>query len=227
MTNKEIVQTYIPIAKFIAAICGPRYEVALHCLDDLDHSIVAIENGYISGRKVGDGLRNYALETIFNDEYVKGDFIANVRGKSINNRHMKYSNLFIKDHNGNIIGFLAVNADITELEQILEFANTELSFHSGLDGIVHFPMTASAAQMIDTVISEIVHQMGHNDVLKLKKEEKLHVISALNAQSLFLTKGSVSIVAKHLGISEPTVYRYLKEVKKESLQIKSQAPNRT
>ena len=63
--NRKTVEAYIPMVKFIAAVCGPRCEVALHDLDDVDHSIVAIENGHITGRKVGDGLVDFALGSVF------------------------------------------------------------------------------------------------------------------------------------------------------------------
>ena len=62
--NRKKVEAYIPIVKYIAAICGPRCEVALHYLDDINHSIIAIENGYITGRKVGDGLVDLALGSV-------------------------------------------------------------------------------------------------------------------------------------------------------------------
>ena len=49
--NRKTIEAYIPMVKFIAAVCGPRCEVALHDLDDINHSIVAIENGHITGRR--------------------------------------------------------------------------------------------------------------------------------------------------------------------------------
>lgn len=37
--NRKTIESYIPMVKFIAAVCGPRCEVALHDLDDINHSI--------------------------------------------------------------------------------------------------------------------------------------------------------------------------------------------
>ena len=51
MRDRELLESYIPMVRFIAAICGPRCEVVLHDLKDIEHSIIAIENGHISGRR--------------------------------------------------------------------------------------------------------------------------------------------------------------------------------
>ena len=51
------------IARGIAAQFGPNCEVVVHDLSQHpDHTIVAIENGHVSGRKVGDGASNVVLE---------------------------------------------------------------------------------------------------------------------------------------------------------------------
>ena len=80
--NRKTIESYIPMVKFIAAVCGPRCEVALHDLDDINHSIVAIENGHITGRKVGDGLVDFALASVFDKSNKDKAFIANIYGKT-------------------------------------------------------------------------------------------------------------------------------------------------
>jgi len=48
---------YFRLAKAIAQQFGPNCEVVVHDLEsnDPESSIVAIENGHVSGRQVGDG----------------------------------------------------------------------------------------------------------------------------------------------------------------------------
>lgn len=47
--------TLIQLARGIAAQFGPNCEVVVYDLteNDVEHSIVAIENGHVTGRKVG------------------------------------------------------------------------------------------------------------------------------------------------------------------------------
>ena len=56
--DASMIQFLFRLAKALSAQFGPNCEVVIHDLqsNDPDSSIVAIENGHVSGRKVGDGL---------------------------------------------------------------------------------------------------------------------------------------------------------------------------
>ena len=58
------------IAKGIASQFGPNCEVVVHEISEKSaySSIVAIENGHVSGRKVGDGPSHVVLEQIGHDD---------------------------------------------------------------------------------------------------------------------------------------------------------------
>ena len=43
-TEKEILETYKVLAKGLADYLGEGYEIILHNLEDLDHSVIAIFN---------------------------------------------------------------------------------------------------------------------------------------------------------------------------------------
>ena len=77
MTNRELIESYIPFAKFLSAVCGPTCEVVLHDLSDIEHSIIYIENS-ITDRKVGDGLINFTFAASFERENAKETFSANL-----------------------------------------------------------------------------------------------------------------------------------------------------
>ena len=48
------MQTLLPVVRGLAEMFGPDCEVVLHDVGRLPHSIVAIENGTVTGRTVGD-----------------------------------------------------------------------------------------------------------------------------------------------------------------------------
>ena len=54
--DRGILKTYIPLVKGISLVSGPNCEVSLHSLEDMEHSVIAIENGFITGRKIGSGM---------------------------------------------------------------------------------------------------------------------------------------------------------------------------
>ncbi|HPE37244.1 MAG TPA: PAS domain-containing protein, partial [Spirochaetales bacterium] len=46
-----LLKAFLPLVKGLSIALGPDCEVVLHDVSDPAHSIVAIENGSISGRK--------------------------------------------------------------------------------------------------------------------------------------------------------------------------------
>lgn len=63
--EKESQRLLESVRKLIAAQFGPDCEVVLHDWSkEYESTIVAIENGHVSGRKVGDGGSNLGLEVM-------------------------------------------------------------------------------------------------------------------------------------------------------------------
>ena len=68
--DASMVQFLFRLAKALSAQFGPNCEVVIHDLqsNDPNSSIVAIENGHVSGRKVGDGPSHVVLEALNSDD---------------------------------------------------------------------------------------------------------------------------------------------------------------
>ena len=63
--EKESQRLLESVMKLIAAQFGPDCEVVLHDWSkEYESTIVAIENGHVSGRKVGDGGSNLGLAAL-------------------------------------------------------------------------------------------------------------------------------------------------------------------
>lgn len=218
ITDREIVESYIPIARFIASICGPSCEVAVHYLAEIDHSIIAIENGYLTGRRVGDTLMDFDVHHIFEPERLRQPFITNYTGKrSVGNRVFRFSTFYIRNDKEEIIGLLNVNADISHLLTMQEILSKELLLGDAApapgETMAPQALLVSADSMIDSTLEEAMTHYGLSDLRALNKAEKEQVISYLCEHNTFVLKGAVSLVAKRLGISEPTTYRYLQHLR--------------
>lgn len=222
MTDREIIEKYIPLVKFIAAVLGPRGEVVLHDLEDIDHSIVAIENGQISGRKVGEGLMDFALNQTFNQEALAQPFISNLCGaKTEDGRSLLFSTYYIRNEENELIGFLGVNYDITDLERLKSFVESELSRavwsengHIG-NRNVNSNQLLSAHEVAEIALTDAVQALRLDDKLvgNFTKNDRVRIITHLNKSNLFELKGMIRIVAQGLEVSVPTVYRLLREVR--------------
>lgn len=199
-------------------MCGPSCEVAVHYLAEIDHSIIAIENGYLTGREVGDTLMDFDLQHIFEPERLRQPFITNYTSKrSVNNRNFRFSTFYIRNNKEEIIGLLNVNIDISDLLAVRDTISRQLL----MDGVSSLPNETPAPQalvvstdsLIDSTFEEAMKRYGYTDVQLLEKTDKLKIVSYLREHNTFVLKGAVSIVAKKLGISEPTTYRYLQHLR--------------
>lgn len=223
-----LVKAYLPLVKFIAAVCGENCEVVLHDLTDMEHSVVAGENLHITGRKIGDSITNFALKIIFNDEYKNDSFIANYKATNFDgSRVFKSSTFYIRDEEQRIVGLLCTNYDVTfELEMkkhidtITMFTSLQSKGRPKQDEAAEKDFFAEAGvekflsskeetlnDIIETTLSEFSVPVN-----RMMMEEKKEVVRCLRDKGTFNLKSAVSFVAEKLQVSEPTVYRYLKEI---------------
>src|SRR5699024_11789837 len=86
------------IAKGIAAQCGSNCEVVIHELSDQSayHSIVAIENGHVTGRKIGDGPSHVVLEQLGKPRDDTPDELCYLT-RTPDGKILKSSSMYIRD----------------------------------------------------------------------------------------------------------------------------------
>lgn len=104
---------------------GNRCELILHDLTrDYAHTVVDIRNGHITGRKIGDCGSNLGLEVLRGE--VKDGDRYNYVVHTPDGKILRSSTMFLYDDDGNVIGSLCINLDITQtvaLEGILHQYN--------------------------------------------------------------------------------------------------------
>lgn len=223
-SNRHILESYFPIASFIASIVGPKCEVVIHDIAELEHSIIHIENSYISGRKIGDGSTDLVLKLIQDKRYKESNYIANYPAKGPNGQTYRSSTYYIKDEQDQLIGLMCLNIDITHLEVAASWIQDLL--HGGQLSSVS-PLAQSAPEKakqeseylqgnVDEILTHIINSAVSQLQLppeRLSSNEKIEFVKQLNEQGVFLLKGGVMQVAKVLNVSEPTIYRYLQKIK--------------
>ncbi len=208
------LSAFIPFVKGISETFGSNCEVVLHDLTDLQHSIIAIENGHVTGRNIGSPMTEASLKLYVNDK-VDEDNI-NYTGKSADGRVLKSSTMFIKDEKGKVLGCLCINFDITELVGVQRVMN-ELMKVSGTN--VGEKLSDSGDEVINivsSVLKDIVNDTIQNNgkpIIYLSKEEKVGIVEILDQKGAFLIKGAIDYVAEVLCVSRYTIYNYLDEIR--------------
>ncbi|MGM9987392.1 MAG: transcriptional regulator [Bacillaceae bacterium] len=215
MDGNSLVRSYIPMAKFIAQIMGNQCEVVLHDLTNPEHSIIAIENNYISGRKVGDAPTNLVLKIWKKKSYLDKEFLANYKAIGRDNKVFRSSSFFIKDETGELKGMLCINVDIDHYVRLKERLESLMEFTTDLDEPeenVSETLNGNLEDVLSTLITQAIQK--HNVAAeRMSTTEKIEVVRDLYEQGAFMIKGGVSAVAKRLHSSEPTIYRYLNNIK--------------
>lgn len=216
MTEAE-EKNFKKIAKGIAMQFGKNCEVVLHDYSQpYDRSIIAIENGHVSGRKVGDCGTNLGLEilrgvTENNDQY---NYVTQVK----NGRILRSSSIYLRDENDVAIGALCINFDITDLivsKNLLE----DLTFQNdALSKSEYKPqefITNDINTLLNSMIEKSVEVVGV-PVQKMTKEDKVQALAYLDSHGAFLIKKAGEKIAKFFEISKFTLYNYLEESRGES-----------
>ena len=88
----ELLKPYVPIVDFLADYLGEHTEVVLHDFSYLEHSIVKIRNGHISGRRENDPCTDFVLRKLKNPP-TDGDYDASYIGRDCHGSPLKSSTL--------------------------------------------------------------------------------------------------------------------------------------
>lgn len=75
----DLLYSYKTTVKFLGSVLGPDYEVVLQDLSNKNHSVIAIENGHISGRTIGSPLTSAVFQMLSSKVYEENDFIAIIK----------------------------------------------------------------------------------------------------------------------------------------------------
>lgn len=208
--NASVLQFLLRLAKALAAQFGPNCEVVIHDLlsNDPDSSIVAIENGHITGRKVGDGPSRVVQEALNGD--TAEDRLCYLT-KTRDGKTLKSSTVFLRDDDGKPIGILAINYDITLLLAMENTLHQFTATGSGEEESITVT-TTHVSDLLEELIEQSVRRVG-KPVDLMTKEEKVEAIKFLNDTGAFLITKSGNRVCKYFGISKYTLYSYLEEAK--------------
>ena len=195
------------IAAGIAAQFGSNCEVVVHDVSgkNMEHSIVHIENGHVSGRKVGDGGSHVVVEQMIQQDAQPEDYLGYLT-KSPNGKVLKSSTMYIRNSRGKVVALLSINFDISALSMVDSAVR---------DLIMPRDQTQTEPEKIVNVndlLEELIQQsvaLVGRPVAMMNKEDKVRAIQFLDQNGAFLVTKSGDKIAKYFGISKYTLYSYI------------------
>ncbi|WP_122642036.1 helix-turn-helix transcriptional regulator [Luxibacter massiliensis] len=200
------------IAHGLAVQFGSSCEIVIHDLKklELESSIVYIENGHVSNRKLGDGPSSVVFETLNSDASKVQDRLSYLT-KTEDGRILKSSTMFIREEDNHISYIFSLNYDITALltveSAISSLIRTEPKKEEGQNTQPQ-TITHNVNELLDTLIEQALSLVG-KPVALMNKDDKVTVVQYLNNAGAFLITKSGDKVASLLGISKFTLYSYM------------------
>lgn len=205
-----------PIMRAIAAAVGPSCEVVLHDLSsrsvDLEHTIAAIVNGTVTGRRVGGPSSNFGFDVLADDGTDHDAF--GYRGITHDGRELRSSSIYFRNPAGRIIAALCINYDVSAFRTIkamLDSLEPEV-----LDAGQDSPDEINGPDLnavVDDMITRSIAQTGR-PAAALSRDERVRIVKLLDERGVTgVTNGMVRI-AQRLNVSRSTAYQYLDEARR-------------
>jgi predicted transcriptional regulator YheO len=198
------------IAHGVAAHFGNACEVVIHDLrkEDIESSIVYIENGHVSSRKLGDGPSEIVLQTLNRDPSSLKDRLSYLT-RTDDGRILKSSTIYIRGKDNTIDYILALNYDITGLLTVDNALKSLISTaEMSMEDRQPRKITHNVNELLDTLIENSVALVG-KPVALMSKDDKITAIQYLNDAGAFLITKSGDKVSNYFGISKFTLYSYM------------------
>ena len=207
MLNEQLKTTLCALAHGIALHYGKSCEVAVHDLtveNAADSSIIYIENGEVTGRKVGDGASAVVLEELSQAEQNREDRIGYFT-KTSDGKVLKSTTVYIRDEKGRATAIFSINHDITALS-VAAASLTELT--APATACEPERITPHVGELLDELLWKSTELIG-KPVSLMNKDDKQRAIRYLNSKGALLITKSGDKIAKYFGISKFTLYSYL------------------
>lgn len=206
----DLVPLLRPTMAAIAAAVGPHCEVVLHDVSgqEVEHTIAAIENGHVTGRAIGGPSTNLGLEFLRradgHDEY-------GYRARTRDGRELHCSSVYFHNTEGQLIGILCINVDITPWQAAHHALGRLLE--AGAQAPERDEIFArDITEVLDNLIETAIKATG-KPVALMDREDKVAVLQYLENKGAFHVKRAVDRVARRLKVSRVTAYNYLDQIR--------------
>jgi predicted transcriptional regulator YheO len=209
-TEKEYLLDFVSrLVNVLGQTFGKHCEIVVHDFNSPESSIIAIANGSLTGREVGDTLDSLGFQLL--KTHPASDLL-NYRTKTKDGKELKSSSIFLRDEKGQIFGALCVNVDVSALLKAQEWVQEALGSASTT---IDERFERSVDEVLETLIQNAISSVGKNTA-DMTREEKVAIVAYLETKGAFLIRYSVERVAELLGMTKYTIYNYLDEIRTKS-----------
>jgi predicted transcriptional regulator YheO len=197
-----------PVAQAIAALLHPHAEVVIH--DLRTDRIVDIWNAF-SHRHAGD-------DSLLGDDielHLDRDVFGPYDKASPDGARLKSITAALRDDNGQRIGLLCINLDVSLFDQAIKLLST---FAAPSEPRPEVMFRQDWREHINLTMRAFLEQK-RKALKALEREERIALIAEIDAAGLFAARNAVPHVASAMNVSRATVYALLNAARTSSLKV--------
>lgn len=206
-TDRQILQSYRNVVAGLENYLGEGYEIVLHSLESMEHSVIAIANGHHTGRQEGSPITDLALHMLHSIEEEEQTGFISYFSKNRKGEPLRSSTIVIYGENHRAIGLLCFNFYLNT--SVYTVVANLMDESKRTPPMITETFVDNAEDLLSRVVEQ-VRQDVNNDGRILSSLKNKEIIRRCHAQGVFQIKNAVSRVAQLLGISKNTVYLHLR-----------------
>lgn len=206
-TDRQILQSYRNVVAGLENYLGEGYEIVLHSLESMEHSVIAIANGHHTGRQEGSPITDLALHMLHSIEEEEQTGFISYFSKNRKGEPLRSSTIVIYGENHRAIGLLWFNFYLNT--SVYTVVANLMDESKSTPPMITETFVDNAEDLLSRVVEQ-VRQDVNNDGRILSSLKNKEIIRRCHAQGVFQIKNAVSRVAQLLGISKNTVYLHLR-----------------
>ncbi|MGZ0785453.1 helix-turn-helix transcriptional regulator [Pseudomonas saponiphila] len=216
-----VLQVLRSTLQMLASVVGQHVEIVLHDLDRPESSIVAIANGHVTGRRVGDpvlggprqDLGFAAVARALQDRSASTPLVLeNYPTLAPDGRELRSSTVVFRDSSGQPFASLCSNSDLSGIAA----AHACLGQMLGL-GSAPAPRREEAPDM-EQLLAQIIQGACPGAATRMGKRHKLDAVRQMQERGVFIVKGGIEKAAAALGVTRYTIYNYLEQIRAEGAE---------
>lgn len=205
----ELLADLVPkLARAIAPTC----EVVLHENTSQPPTILAIGNGHVTGRSVGDLMTRVVVDG--KDVTDRTNPLFNYLSKAPDGAQIRVSLIPILDDD-KVIAYIAVNFLVQDFATAQQALSVLVRAEHHSEAIEETFL--SPRDVVDRTVEEYLHDCGRPAAL-MDRSSRLQLIRRLSERGAFGMRGAVGQIASKLGVSRTAIYNYLNEISSPSNQ---------
>ena len=202
MNREEALDFLSRMGAGIAQMFGSACETVIHDMQDKQHRLIAIYNGHVTKRSVGDKLLVLGHKEV-GDFFLGNDFI-NCEGKTRDGRLIKTSTFHLKGEDYHFA--FGINFDYTHLAMAHSALENLIAVGPNIDEAIQ----TSTDDLLQAIFDECLKTVG-KPVALFAKEDRYKMFDLLHAKGAFNIQRGIPLIAEKLNISRHTIYKYMRE----------------